>query len=385
MKETLFTVSSRMIRDQAAQMFKKSGYDMIAKEVQRMKRNARTEARRMRAAFNAGRKPNPGRVIETFTGSKEFTRFLRDVRRYSRSGLRPLLQTLMDRIGPYGKLIQALIGYHPQKQRGTSQMLGAAVDLLRAFGYEVLPPPDSAVDEQDQERADKAARKWLERGKARPSMAKQRELQSEEPEEVPPRRVRPPGTSGSVVEVIDSTGRPRKFPATHPIATGKFVRTANSTNVYEFGYDYKDWELFVRFQDPTGGPGALYKYSQVPPELYLRLYTFRNAGDRTGTGMSYSSPGTFVWGQLRIRGTISGHRKDYALVGTAGTSLPRKATMTPQGEALVPRGPMLGPRGQVLTSDKPFQLVRPNNLTNRAEPRRGTPKRPNNGGPNRGR
>jgi len=66
--------------------------------------------------------------------------------------------------------------------------------------------------------------------------------------------------------------------------------------------------------------GPTYAYSQVPPAVY--------------TGMKNAvSKGKFVWDKLRIRGTIYGHRYNYALVQAqvtpgvgAGTYIPRKAT-----------------------------------------------------------
>lgn len=147
------------------------------------------------------------------------------------------------------------------------------------------------------------------------------------------------------------------------------VETPQSSNVFSFGFDNQSHSLFVRFKDApkdtgksAGGfkitavhgasgagrphqPGALYLYHNVPARLFL---TFLDA----------SSKGGWVWDKLRIRGTVSGHRFDYALVGVQGGYVPRKATLTPQGEAYIPRT-IFTDKGNSLSSSLPEQLVRP--------------------------
>jgi hypothetical protein len=54
----------------------------------------------------------------------------------------------------------------------------------------------------------------------------------------------------------------------------------------------------------------------------MGLYALRNKGGGDG-------PGSWVWDALRIRGTVSGHQKDYELVGIMGNYVPRKATVRP--------------------------------------------------------
>ena len=53
----------------------------------------------------------------------------------------------------------------------------------------------------------------------------------------------------------------------------------------------------------------------------------------------YNAPskGIFVWDEIRIRGTVSGHKFDYRLEAVRNGYVPRKATMTPAGEMYLPR------------------------------------------------
>lgn len=83
------------------------------------------------------------------------------------------------------------------------------------------------------------------------------------------------------------------------------------------------------------GPGSLYGYYEVPVRLFRE---FQHA----------SSKGKFVWDELRVRGTISGHRYNYALIGVVGqfaggqhreNYVPRQAALKrgQSGEHFIPR------------------------------------------------
>lgn len=132
----------------------------------------------------------------------------------------------------------------------------------------------------------------------------------------------------------------------------EIVCDSESSNVYSFSYDGKASTLFVtykahsinqentrtdrvkrgkRFGRPQlvgekggtvgkgrGGRGAMYAYFDVPARVFERM---KNA----------ASKGKFVWDELRIRGTVFGHKFRYQLVQgqvTPGTGvyIPRKAT-----------------------------------------------------------
>lgn len=107
-----------------------------------------------------------------------------------------------------------------------------------------------------------------------------------------------------------------------------------SSNVHSIGYDESNGTLMVRYLAPvlSKGPGGvkiigksnsagpLYHYFDVPPKLWKSFQTA-------------SSKGVWVWDNLRIRGTVAGHKYDYRLVsGTVGSSgfrqtyIPRRAT-----------------------------------------------------------
>lgn len=148
---------------------------------------------------------------------------------------------------------------------------------------------------------------------------------------------------------VNVDGQTEKLPPNHPLVTGEMIETPESTNVYAFGFDNPTHSLFVRFRDNrpggSGAAGALYIYHNVPARLFM---TFIQA----------SSKGNWVWDNLRIRGTLSGHRYDYALVGVQGAYVPRKATLTPDGESFIQRS-VFTDKGRQLSSSLPDELVRP--------------------------
>jgi hypothetical protein len=143
-------------------------------------------------------------------------------------------------------------------------------------------------------------------------------------------------------------------PAAGESPYGKEVLTPQSSNVFSFSYDPEASILYVTFKGVTvsqkkghvtrgkgvhGGReqflgklgstitgrtnsrGAQYAYLDVPARVYERMKLA-------------SSKGKFVWSELRIRGSIYGHRYRYMLVqggavsvrGQVGTYTPRKAT-----------------------------------------------------------
>jgi hypothetical protein len=129
--------------------------------------------------------------------------------------------------------------------------------------------------------------------------------------------------------------------------------------------------------------------------------------------MSAPSKGGWVWDHLRIRGTVSGHQKDYELAGIVGGYVPRKATYGPLmqagdgwrqmsgkdrkagrkadyvGEIFLPRKKFTVQRNWV-TSIKPLSPAYgstgdEDSGPNRGKPNNGRPAGPNRGTPNRGR
>lgn len=157
--------------------------------------------------------------------------------------------------------------------------------------------------------------------------------------------------NGTTAELFED-GQSFRLPKDHPAVTGDFIETPQSSNVHSFGFDHDSHTLFVRFKARAEGdgkrphkPGAIYSYRNVPLSIFLRMLTA-------------PSKGVFIWDNIRIRGTLSGHRYDYALVGVQDGYVPRKATLTPQGESYISRS-VFTDQGRRLSSSLPDQLVRP--------------------------
>lgn len=117
----------------------------------------------------------------------------------------------------------------------------------------------------------------------------------------------------------------------------------SSSNVHSIGYEHRlnglgNGDLLVRFLGSAGNPwykgkmrvgeGALYRYKDVPYRLFE---SFKIA----------ASKGKWVWDELRIRGTVSGHVYDYELAGLGEyqRTVPRQAGMMrgQSGEFYIPR------------------------------------------------
>lgn len=116
------------------------------------------------------------------------------------------------------------------------------------------------------------------------------------------------------------------------------MKPCTSSNVHSYGYDPEARILYVRFLGGTSknrtGPGPLYEYSSVPPDVYQQMD-------------SAASKGSFVWDALRIRGSMFGHQYDYRLARVTRGYVPRKAT----GFGLKPRE--IAQNGRVFKSKRP--------------------------------
>ena len=201
----------------------------------------------------------------------------------------------------------------------------------------------------------------------RQSRADRRQETQQETTEPPATREKPTHA------VIRFNGSLRRYRLSDPIVTGKMVRV-ESSNVHSIGYRM-NWdnpqgsELIVRFLDKRKGrvqPGAFYGYQNVPPDLFQQ---FQRA----------ISKGEFVWDELRVRGTVSGHRFAYKLRGVMTDGyVPRRATRIGDEEHYMPRTVKTrhsetGER-QTRRSELPAAHVR-NVAPGRGTPSRGTPTR----------
>ena len=346
----LFQIAAKEIRDAARSEFARSTPGRILREAQQLRTAIRREPREHFSRLAARLKPYSGNQLVRQILGTEVGQLARDIEQYAKGGSlrKRIVESFLSALGPAGQMLRTLLG--PSKRGGLGDGdIEAARRLLKAFGYEVFEPAPLRKPEGRRHRLD-VAKSILEQAGYRVVPP------GEEPE---PRTTLPFGipektSTGNTRKVvkINVGGANRQFDRGHPIVTGTMVR-ASSSNVHSYGYDVEHEILYIRFlaPDPQNAmqkiqaPGPLYQYRGVPPELFLRLH------DAT-------SKGNWVWDNLRIRGTISGHRYDYALVGVTGDYVPRKATLLPEGEGYVQRR-VKTVSGRVLTSRGPDVVVRP--------------------------
>lgn len=356
-KNPLFTHASRAIRDSAKQAFRRSDFGRLLSQLEQAHDKPMAGPRELHKLIRAYESGGSRKLLQEVARSNA-GRLARDLERYARRGSlgRKIVGQVISALGPAGKYLQALSGIVGPGGKPSSRAasLEAAVKLLQTFGYEVLPPSGRHTPET-LERSLAAARAFLEEhGEGVPVP---------QPAAPVPERLKPEEGKNSV-DVVMSNGSKRRFPLDHPIVTGKFVPATSSSNVHSFAFNVLTWELYVRFLGGEGesrhGPGPLYQYSHVPPELFLSL-------------LAAGSKGNWVWDHLRIRGTVSGHQYDYRLAGITGGYVPRKATYTPAGEFFIPRM-VRTDKGNGLASSKPMAPAR-------GIPNRGRPNPPNRGQP----
>jgi hypothetical protein len=277
------------------------------------------------------------------------------VERYSGSAFEGYLREFLKQLGPAGRLLDVIVhGLRRQRRFDTVQI---AIELLRAFGFEVLPRPGMPLTDAELRRAVEAAARFLDWASQFAPVPERRPVETVPvaEREIETRRRR--AAVGEQVIVPFATG-PRQFPADHPLVTGEMVRV-ESSNVHSIGYDLDTGTLYVRFLVTVVREGrvrqfggSLYGYRGVTPEEFLRF-------------LDAPSKGGWVWDNLRVRGTASGHKKDYFLAGIVGGYVPRKATLQwitdPKtgkphlAEVFAPRTVLW--RGQYVTSPRPMEVV----------------------------
>lgn len=237
----------------------------------------------------------------------------------------------------------------------------AVVDLVRAFGGDALG--EAAQEELERQMSSGSG------GSNGPPVTTGDDWDSSGPR----RRQR-----GTRTEIDVVRGEQVRVRNNNPVFTGEMIEV-ESSNVHSIGFDIDEGQsdfgssgrkliygakgtLKIRFlgkgaKGVRQGPGPLYAYSDVPATLFMN---FQRA----------ASKGTFVWDEIRVRGSVSGHRYSYELIGVSQGYVPRQAGIRRghQGEFFIPRT-FEGTRSQL-----PMERASRSG-PNRAEPNRGTPNR----------
>lgn len=314
-----------------------------------------------------------------------FKDMVREVVKYQAGGGESarLITELLGALGPMGRLLKALLA-PGTKTRGTGveSEVDAAVRFLQAFAPEKLSPEARKLTTGGVADSIEAAIARLEAEGYQviaPPVQRPATIEEDDPVTSSEQTFYPGGVPKSTatgdprkVVDIEVEGTGRRFPANHPIVTKEMVRAASS-NVWSFGYDVDASTLYVRYRSgPQFGnaAGSLYAYSNVQPEKFLAMY-------------DAPSKGIWLWDNVRIRGTWSGHRHDYRLVAIRNDYVPRKATYAGAGQELfIPRTVRVQRVGtgkvRTLRSSLPEQfapLIVPTGEPNRGGPNRGTPNR----------
>ena len=233
----------------------------------------------------------------------------REVERYAAGGG---WGGFLNALGPLGSLIRSMAS--PKKLFGAVDLdreLEAAATVIKAFGGGVLPP-NATIAEQRAIAERLKSLGWQVDEPGKPGT----------PAGAPPKK---PPKSRRVTEDVDfGNARPKLIRKDDEVFTGEMIEV-ESSNVHSIGFRVDDPEqmrtrtgtLLIRFLathpgGPRVGPGPMYEYRNVPVEVFLR---FRKA----------ASAGKFVWDNIRVRGTVSGHQYAYDLADIQGSYVPRQA------------------------------------------------------------
>lgn len=331
-RSPLFTNATKALQDAARRQLFQTDLGRMLAEAEKLAKNRSKAPYTLRDLAERYRKRISNNSALRDIERTEFGRLATEVERYAAGGgsNRKLLDELFKALGPAGDMLKALVG--PVRKRNSNDLtreLSVASRLLRAFGFEVFAPPKPG--QKPSKRKVAAAQKILE--------AAGYPVDESASSGDPPRKgglpfgISPTTGAGSPRKrvTIERDGQRSSYAVDDPVVTGAMVR-ARSSNVYAYGYDIEAEILYIRFKAPDpqnpekklDAEGPLYAYHHVPPQVFQRMH-------------KASSKGNFVWDNIRIRGTVSGHRFDYALVGVTNGYVPRKATMTPGGEWFLKR------------------------------------------------
>lgn len=428
MANHLFREFDRFAREQARHAFRQSDAFKLVKEVKHAMNTPRRVASTASQFADVIQKYSRHGVSAGFLKGASripFGDMVREVIQYQASGGESarLVGQLLGAMGPMGRLLKSLLRSNSIRTSGLEGELDAAVQVLRAFAPHRLAPEwrnpattGQVADSFEAAIARLEAEGYEVTGPGLPKPMREApptlfpsvpRVRPQKPVYVPvtpgttPGRIRPqpmrprrpaiddpltteeqPFLPGGVPKTTQTGDRVqvelegRRYPVTHPAITKEMV-PVTSSNVHSIGYDYDSQTLYVRYLAYTpgsrgrGGPGSLYGYSAVSLHQFDALY-------------GSPSKGVWLWDNIRIRGTWSGHRHDYRLVAIRNNYVPRKATYVGGGrEKFVQRTVRVHSKSRgfrSLTSSLPEEYAP--DLSVYGTPDRGEP---NRGSPNRGR
>ena len=219
-----------------------------------------------------------------------------------------LWNAILSKLGPLGAVVDAMLRPNGQNMAPDVQSeLEAAQKLLESFGFNVSSGGDVVADVVRELVEEKPAeKKPVEAPKTLEDVRPEPQQQDDEPAR---------GTS----DAIDRS---------QGLVEGMIP--VRSSNVHSIGFEWPEnggtvGNLLVRFLGGTskerGGPGPLYRYIGVDRTIFD---AFKRA----------ASKGSFVWDELRVRGTVSGHQYAYDFIGTGNSDyIPRQAVVGRRGRA----------------------------------------------------
>lgn len=345
------------LRRQLAEQLKRTPAGRLASEVDRVARtrsSTKATADRLKRQFE---QITSGASREAASRTRVANQ-IREIERYAMSTPGGAWGWLGKVFGPIADAIKGLL--RPFGKQQIRREMESAAELLNALGASTEGPTGRRVRvESEDTRARADAERILEalgfdvqRGgslvppSAPPDSPTNRIPPSQTPfnppappsNRLPPPPAPPsgpranPGGNGMVRLMLD--GRMISVPPDDPIITGEMIRV-RSSNVHSIGYDWNHKDprkgiLKVRYLEKGKGGsntrgGPTYFYYDVHPGVFMR---FQHA----------SSMGRFVWDNLRVRGTISGHQYRYNLARISSSGyVPRQATRIGDEEHLLGR------------------------------------------------
>ncbi len=312
----LFTRQAKTARLETGRMLRSREFSKIAHEVQRKHwRDLAIDDAKEVAGRNA-------------------TQFSTEVMRYARGGSGHLLRRTLEqgRLGHLWEPVEFLLGRSHHAKHQPPGRIEEAIKLLTSLGFKVVPPSvsqtpptKSGVPVSATTSGVPPALPGSASGTGRPANSGAPNRGVLAPPGLPPQRGTPP-PQGAPPQNKPPVGT---FPGQQYI---DMIGVASS-NVYAIGYNDYTHTMRVQYlasdilgsgvkgrghsgknrvrgklggtvSRQRGGPGPVYDYYNVPPQVFEQI-------------ASATSKGRAIWDKLRIRGTIYGHRYDYRLVGAS--------------------------------------------------------------------